>query len=52
MLRLDLLPQPGYPFGVRLEATYVLSVAGLRLDLAASNTGDGGGSLRLHHPPT
>ena len=40
-LRLDLPPQPGYPFSVRLEATYVLSAAGLRLDLTATNTGDG-----------
>ncbi len=36
---LDLPPQPGYPFTLRLRATYVLSADGLRIELRAANTG-------------
>jgi len=38
-LRLDLPPQPGYPFTLELHATYTLSADGLRIELTARNTG-------------
>jgi aldose 1-epimerase len=40
VLGLDLPPQPGYPFRLRLETTYTLSDAGLRVELMARNVGD------------
>ena len=40
VLRLDLVPQPGYPFTVRLQAAYTLSAAGLHIELTARNTGE------------
>lgn len=38
-LRLDLPPQPGYPFQLRLDAVYRLSPQGLSLALSALNLG-------------
>ena len=39
-LAYDLVPQPGYPFELRLELRYALDpIAGLSVRLAASNTG-------------
>ncbi len=39
VLLLDLPPQPGYPFSLRLAKTYALSDDGLRMELTAQNTG-------------
>lgn len=39
-LALDLVPQPGYPFEVRLEARYEVSSRGLEWQVAATNLGD------------
>lgn len=36
-----LRPQPGYPFAVDLEVHYVLTAAGLTVELQATNVGDG-----------
>ncbi|MCP3425364.1 aldose 1-epimerase family protein [Rothia sp. AR01] len=36
---LDLVPQPGYPFSLRLTARYAVSAAGLRWEVTAENTG-------------
>ena len=38
-LVLDLVPQPGYPFSLRLTARYAVSAAGLRWEVTAENTG-------------
>jgi aldose 1-epimerase len=38
-LRLDLPPQPGYPFQLRLEAKYALSAHGLAVTVSALNLG-------------
>jgi len=40
VLRLDLGPQPGYPFRVQLQAAYSVTGAGLRIELTARSTGD------------
>jgi aldose 1-epimerase len=37
----ELLPQPGYPFAVRLGVTYSLDAAGLKVSFSAENTGSG-----------
>ncbi len=39
-LRHDLVPQDGYPFGLRLAVTFALSTAGLTGTMTAVNTGD------------
>ena len=39
VLRLDLVPQPGYPFAIQLQAAYTLTDAGLHIALTARNTG-------------
>jgi aldose 1-epimerase len=39
-LRLDLVPQPGYPFALRSEITYSLGGSGLEVTLATRNLGD------------
>jgi aldose 1-epimerase len=39
VLRLDLVPQPGYPFAIQLQAAYTMTDTGLRIELAAQNTG-------------
>ncbi len=39
VLRLDLPPQPGYPFTLELQAMYALADDGLRIELTARNTG-------------
>lgn len=36
-LRHDLVPTPGYPWSLRLDVTYALSDAGLRVHVAATN---------------
>jgi aldose 1-epimerase len=36
----DLAPSPGYPFALRIEASYTLADEGLDCSLAATNTGD------------
>ena len=41
VLRLDLPPQPGYPFSLLLEMAYTLSDDGMRIALSAHNTGKG-----------
>lgn len=38
-LRHDLVPTPGYPFPLRVDVTYALSEAGLRVHVAATNLG-------------
>jgi aldose 1-epimerase len=38
---LELFPQPGYPFHLELEVDYSLLDAGLRVEFAAVNRGDG-----------
>jgi aldose 1-epimerase len=39
-LACDLRPRPGYPFSLRVEATYGLGAGGLDFELRATNTGD------------
>lgn len=38
-LRHDLVPTPGYPFGLGIDVTYSLSEAGLRVRVATTNLG-------------
>jgi aldose 1-epimerase len=50
-LRHDLAASPGYPFSLRVEATYALTPHGLVCALAATNTGDGPAPVALGvHP--
>jgi aldose 1-epimerase len=39
VLRLRLLPQPGYPFALSLAATYALGSSGLDVEISATNMG-------------
>lgn len=46
-----LLPQPGYPFRLRLDVTYELTPAGLSCSLTATNTGEDSAPVGLGvHP--
>jgi aldose 1-epimerase len=50
-LRHELVPQPGYPFALDLDASYELSDGGLRVTLAATNAGRTRAPYGVGHHP-